>query len=505
MTIILLLSGLSMLSAFPMAASASIPHEPIVIDGNEDFNPDNGVAGGSGTKEDPYIIEGWDIDSTSASGIMIINTDAFFIIRNVSVHSESATYAGIWIEWFTENGRIENTTISNNSIGIFVGAMCSNITVIDNSLYGNRKGIFAELNDMNIVISRNVATQNAIGIMNNDSPNTLIMDNSISSNQKGILITGIRNITVTENEISSNGVGIDIDLWSFNYPAEDIRIFHNNIIDNDIQAMDSNGDYTIWDNGYPSGGNYWSDYFGSDIMSGPGQNISGADGIGDTPYTILSEGADRYPLMEPFSNEEEPPVVIMTGNMTVIRQGPGGPKRNVIAMEFSPESDGFWWGEIHNHKLSHALVIISEITPNGYRILLDERIGFGGEQSSTKECSEVFVHGGSHYSMTVVPFGKKGAYFEVEGWFKSISTDSTLLSVNRQLDDTGQYWKFVITGIQGTELSTERVFLTLIGNSGQTLLFEVPIVEFSKSMGFQESGSATSMTCQVSIPAIPYC
>jgi hypothetical protein len=55
-----------------------------------------------------------------------------------------------------------------------------------------------------------------------------------------------------------------------------------------------------WDNGYPSGGNYWSDYTGSDAKSGPNQDQSGSDGIGDTPRVIDFYNKDNYPLMEPW-------------------------------------------------------------------------------------------------------------------------------------------------------------------------------------------------------------
>ncbi|NIV92547.1 hypothetical protein GWN42_07015 [candidate division KSB1 bacterium] len=42
----------------------------------------------------------------------------------------------------------------------------------------------------------------------------------------------------------------------------------------------------------PAGGNYWSDYTGVDKFSGPNQNETGSDGIGDTPSF-----QDNYPLM----------------------------------------------------------------------------------------------------------------------------------------------------------------------------------------------------------------
>jgi len=63
-----------------------------------------------------------------------------------------------------------------------------------------------------------------------------------------------------------------------------------------------------WDNGYPSGGNYWCDYAGGDLYSGPYQNESGSDGIGDTPYIMDASNMDRYPLIYPFGYVPSPDV-----------------------------------------------------------------------------------------------------------------------------------------------------------------------------------------------------
>ena len=54
------------------------------------------------------------------------------------------------------------------------------------------------------------------------------------------------------------------------------------------------------DNGYPSGGNYWSDYNGTDLFYGSDLNYTGRDGIGDIPYFINETNIDYHPLMIPY-------------------------------------------------------------------------------------------------------------------------------------------------------------------------------------------------------------
>ena len=56
----------------------------------------------------------------------------------------------------------------------------------------------------------------------------------------------------------------------------------------------------FWDDGYPSGGNYWSDHVTVDDYSGVYQNELGSDGIVDEPYIVDAENRDNYPLVGPF-------------------------------------------------------------------------------------------------------------------------------------------------------------------------------------------------------------
>ncbi len=77
------------------------------------------------------------------------------------------------------------------------------------------------------------------------------------------------------------------------------KFYHNNIFR--IPYYTDGSDNT-WDNGYPSGGNFWDGYPYPDTKQGPNQDQVGGDGIGDVAVReeIFSQGGenvDRYPLM----------------------------------------------------------------------------------------------------------------------------------------------------------------------------------------------------------------
>lgn len=121
-----------------------------------------------------------------------------------------------------------------------------------------------------------------------------IVGNSITNTNYGIWLTESSNYnSIIGNNIKANnrnGIGLR---WSSNN-----SIYHNNFIDNTLHAyIESTGYPNVWDDGYPSGGSYWSDYAGVD---------SDDDGIGDTPYIIDENNQDKYPLMKQWGVEEIP-------------------------------------------------------------------------------------------------------------------------------------------------------------------------------------------------------
>ena len=97
-------------------------------------------------------------------------------------------------------------------------------------------------------------------------------------------------------------------------------IYHNNF---GITCSDESGGPNYWDNGYPSGGNYWSGYSGNDNYHGINQDIPGSDGIGDTPHTF-SGGQDDYPFMNKdgwLETGNQPPIAEFTWTPTNPKTG----------------------------------------------------------------------------------------------------------------------------------------------------------------------------------------
>jgi parallel beta-helix repeat protein len=124
------------------------------------------------------------------------------------------------------------------------------------------------------------------------SNNNTIYCNNINSTINSIRVHNAHFNNISNNNIILNDNGIKCRVGSSNN-----LIYHNNFVDNGVNAIDE--DSNTWDNGYPSSGNYWSDYIGVDIYHGVNQDILGSDGIGDTPY-VFSVGSDGYPLMNPW-------------------------------------------------------------------------------------------------------------------------------------------------------------------------------------------------------------
>jgi parallel beta-helix repeat protein len=213
-----------------------------------------------------------------ASQLAYSNTFAGNIIENLTSYE-----CGINI-WGPNNRIIGNTITGMSYVGIQLNSLSSD------GLYGHPDAC------ANNIVSGNVISRCTFGInLILAAFSNTIVGNNVSNNGMGILISdSSNNSTVTENFVSNNDYGLLL------FSSNDTRVYHNSFIGNTQQVLLSESLNTAWDDGYPSGGNCWSDYGGVDFHSGPYQNEMGSDGIGDTHYTVDADNIDHYPLMEPW-------------------------------------------------------------------------------------------------------------------------------------------------------------------------------------------------------------
>ncbi len=236
---------------------------------------DNLISGNE-IKENDHGIQVWDshwnhisnntISYNDHQGINIQESDMNTITYN-TIHNN--TDEGIYLSQSNGN-HMEGNLISNNNYGILMGASMDNV-IYDNRIYNSVwHGMRMWHSEYNVIYQNNIS-DNYSGIEIQESGDNKIIYNFISNHpQNGIQI------------FDSNGN----------------EIYHNSFVNNNNHAWDEGG-YNYWDNGYPSGGNYWDIHTGPDNYGGPGQNEQGPDGIVDDPYDISGGGnQDIYPLVE---------------------------------------------------------------------------------------------------------------------------------------------------------------------------------------------------------------
>ncbi len=227
--VVLLMLSLHPLVVLPEDASAHTPHNPIHIEGNVNFTAANGVVSGSGVWDDPFIIEGWEIDVSIGgfAGILIANTDVHFIIRDVYVHSGHwFMYDGIAFYDVT-NGRVENSMLSNNTCGISL-SYSTNITISGNTFINDGIHLWGE--DPSHFNSHTITTDNLVEglpihyfkdqvslIVDGISAGQLLIVNStyvlianmtLANTDSGIELALVDQATLTANTISNCFPGI---------------------------------------------------------------------------------------------------------------------------------------------------------------------------------------------------------------------------------------------------------------------------------------------------------
>jgi len=264
-----------------------------------------------GENRDTAIIDA----SQKASAVIVVASNVN--ITNLTVRNSGHTWYDSGILVIHCNGvTIRNNTMTHNNFGVYVWNSF-NCVFTNNNITGNAHFGFNTDLAFNCTFSENTVAYNFDGITLYFSPNSIICGNNVANNMDGIVLVACPNSTLCGNNVT-NTAGVGLVFFS---NSSSSRIYHNNFVDNNPQVIVQETNACVWDHGYPSGGNYWSDYSGVDFYSGPNQNEPGSDGIGDTPYMLDADNRDLYPLMDPCARSHEVAVNRITPLKTIVCQG----------------------------------------------------------------------------------------------------------------------------------------------------------------------------------------
>lgn len=246
-----------------------------------------------------------------SGGIRLKNCSGITILGNNITHSGT----GVWLAWSLDNIIRDNNISHMEYHGIFLDQSHGNL--IDNNKITDIDQDGIELSGsynntlLNNVVSQiqcegiriggcdNIISSNTIadcvweGIVL--ASNNFVHSNVVTNTYCGIQIHNYTGNIVYGNIIACNDIGIGLGGigYYYNFSASGNTIYHNNFLGNTKHLEDLGKSVNTWDDDYPSGGNYWSDYNGSD---------GDHNGIGDTPYVIDENNQDNYPLMGPITD-----------------------------------------------------------------------------------------------------------------------------------------------------------------------------------------------------------
>ncbi|MHA1692944.1 MAG: right-handed parallel beta-helix repeat-containing protein, partial [Candidatus Heimdallarchaeaceae archaeon] len=187
--VLLIVTGISSLSSVrvnattvsydPQSYSALTPHASISITSDVELE----VFPGSGTTEDPYVIEGYNITTTDDSGIYITGTTKYFTVRNCYV---DASTNGIYIK----------------SIAY------SSASVINNSCWNNLWGILLQSSGGSSVVNNTCNDNNWYGIQLQSSSGSSVVNNTCNNSGVGIAFNGCGSSSIINNTATNCGYSI---------------------------------------------------------------------------------------------------------------------------------------------------------------------------------------------------------------------------------------------------------------------------------------------------------
>jgi hypothetical protein len=261
------------------------------------INPDGSVSGTDKIQRDGNLYSLVD---------NIYNSSIVVQCNNIVIDGAGFTLQGPAPAWPTpaainltcSNVTVENFNIIGWEVGI-LGAYNGN-TITNNNVTGNERDIAIYADNYNV--TRNYIAQADYGVRIIGNNNTISQNQIVEYGFAFWITSSSRNIITANNITFYNQLLFDTDYGGF-------QVYHDNFFNpgrnigilSTYYGPQGGTGVTMppWDDGYPSGGNYWSDY----ASRYPNATEVGSSGIGDTQYliSVSPNVVDRYPLIAPFN------------------------------------------------------------------------------------------------------------------------------------------------------------------------------------------------------------
>ncbi|MGC2289312.1 MAG: right-handed parallel beta-helix repeat-containing protein [Thermoplasmata archaeon] len=298
-------------SPFTDTGSAGIQ----IVDSNLTYS---GAGDGISLDLDQQVsIANTDVSDAAGDGI------STFDVTNLTVHDSIFTgdqENGIVLN-APDGVSITGSTFDNiGENGIFAGSP-EGLVVTGNTLINDSYPFFIS-GGTNVVLADNQAGNDQDGGPDISEVEGLVLDgNNFSGDSSAdltdVVLGEVYGYTITDNTFLDDDVAVEVEGMStgtvvgnsfhqdnvslyFDGPVASLNYHNDFLSDASWQIEDS--PVLAWDDGYPTGGNFWSNYTGVDEFSGPDQNIPGPDGIGDTPFVLDESDIDHYPLMTAWAD-----------------------------------------------------------------------------------------------------------------------------------------------------------------------------------------------------------
>ena len=254
---------------------------------------------------DSNTISGNNVAANSADGIGL-DLSSYNAIRNNTVTSHYQD--GIVLDAYSDHNDISGNKVANNGFGIELYDSANNTISHNNVTGSSNHGFMLYYSSHNSVYANNATNNGLEGILLSFSHFNLVEGNHMADNGDGITVGwGSHNNTIYMNAMIRNEYGIHV------IDASNNTFCHNVLVNNTNQVVSTNS-MNKWDCGYPSKGNYWSDY--EERYPDAGE-VDGS-GIWDTPYVIDENNQDNYPVIPEFASPLLLPLFVIAASSVII-------------------------------------------------------------------------------------------------------------------------------------------------------------------------------------------